>query len=266
MLTSPDNPKIKYFSLLKTKKKRTSSGKFLIEGIHLVSEALRVGQLENVIYCSHLTEKFDGKALLGKVISSNVPHEEVNIKIMKQLSQVESPQGIIAIAKPRRTDLGSLFEIENPSIVIACGIQDPGNLGTIIRTADAAGCSGLVISSGTADPYNEKAIRASSGSIFHLNIVKVDDIIDLITSLKRRGIKVISAVVGADKKYYEIDYKRPFALVIGNEGQGLPEAVEKLSDFSVSIPIMGGAESLNAAVSSAVILYEALKQRQEYAG
>ena len=99
---------------------------------------------------------------------------------------METPQGIVASVKPKDSDLGDLFERPDPMIVAACGIQDPGNLGTIIRTADASGCSGVILTAGTVDPYNEKVIRASSGSIFHLNIVKIDDIIDVVSSLKRR--------------------------------------------------------------------------------
>jgi TrmH family RNA methyltransferase len=266
MLTSTDNPKVKYFHSLKTNKPRKTSGKFMVEGIHLVGEAIQSGLLDRVIYSEKILETTDGKGLLGKIISAGIPNEEANDKVIRHLSDVETPQGIIASVKPKAVDIGSLFESPDPLIVVACGIQDPGNLGTIIRTADAAGCSGIILTQGTVNPYNDKVIRASSGSIFHLNIVKIDDIIEVVSALKRRGIKVVSTLVGAEKEYYSVDYSGPVAVIIGSESKGLPAEIERLSDVSVSIPIIGQAESLNAAVSCAIVLYEALRQRRTDAG
>jgi TrmH family RNA methyltransferase len=238
----------------------------MVEGIHLVSEAIQAGLLDRVIYSDKILETSEGKSLIGKIISSGIPNEEANEKVIRHLSDVETPQGIIASVKPKAVDIGSLFESSEPLIVVACGIQDPGNLGTIIRTADAAGCSGIILTQGTVNPYNDKVIRASSGSIFHLNIVKIDDIIEVVSALKRRGIKVISTLVGAEKEYYSVDYSGPVAVIIGSESRGLPAEIERLSDVSVSIPMIGEAESLNAAVSCAIVLYEALRQRRTDAG
>jgi TrmH family RNA methyltransferase len=266
MLTSTENPKVKYFSTLKTNKPRRTTGKFMVEGIHLVSEAINAGLLDRVIYSEKILEISEGKNLIGKIISSGIPNEEANEKVIRHLSDVETPQGIIASVKPRAADIGNMFESSDPLIVVACGIQDPGNLGTIIRTADAAGCSGIILTQGTVNPYNDKVIRASSGSIFHLNIVKIDDIIEVASALKRRGIRIISTVIGAEKEYYSINYNGPVAVMIGSESKGLPAEIERLSDVSVSIPMIGEAESLNAAVSCAIILYEALRQRRGNAG
>lgn len=266
MLTSAKSPKVRFFNQLKNKKKRNFHGKFLIEGIHLVDEARRQGLLDKVIYCNFIQRTPEGRDLLNKILSSGIPCEEASEFVIKHLSSVETPQGIIASAFPNISDLGDLFEAENPLIIVACGIQDPGNLGTIIRTADAAGCSGFILAQGSVDPYNEKVIRASSGSIFHLNIVRMDDIIDIISSLKRRGVKVISSFIEGSKSYFDAEYSGPTAILIGNEGQGLPENVGRLSDEVVSIPMAGKAESLNAAISAAVILYEALRQRGINAG
>ena len=266
MLTSAQNPKVKYLASLKSKKNRRPDGKFFIEGLHIVAEALRAGMLERVIYSESALKTAEGKDLVGRLISSDIPIEEASEKVIRSLSDVETPQGIAASARPKVSDIGSLFEDDNPLIVVACGIQDPGNLGTIIRTADAAGASGAVITSGSVDPYNDKAVRASAGSIFHLNTVRFDDIIGLVSALKRRGVRVISTYPGAEKIYYDADFRKPTAVILGNEAQGLPADIEKLSDETVSIPIIGGAESLNAAVSGAVIIYEALRQRRHDAG
>jgi TrmH family RNA methyltransferase len=266
MLTSALNAKVKYFSSLKRKKSRRSSGKFLVEGIHLVNEAMRAGLLDRVIYSERLVKTFEGKELLGKIISSGLPVEEASEKVLRHLSDVESPQGIAAAVRPKNPDFGDLFETADPLIVAACGIQDPGNLGTIVRTAEAAGCSGIVLSAGTVDPYNDKVIRASSGSIFRLNIVRIDDIIELASALKRRGVRIVSAFAEAEKDVYSADLRGPLAVMIGSESKGLPEDVAGISDENVSIPMSGPVESLNAAVSCAVILYEALRQRRANAG
>jgi len=266
MLTSDQNPKVKYFHSLKNKKTRRASAKFIVEGIHLVREALQSGSAERIIYGENILKTAEGKELLGRIISSDIPNEEASEKIIGYLSDVETPQGIIASVMPKVCDLGDLFDAPDPLIVVACGIQDPGNLGTMIRTADAAGCTGIILSEGTVDPYNDKAVRASSGSIFHLNIVKIDDIIELVSALKRRGVKIISAVVGAEKDLYSSDLRGPVALMIGSESKGLPSDIERYSDETVSIPMVGRAESLNAAVSCAVLLYEALRQRRMNAG
>jgi TrmH family RNA methyltransferase len=266
MLTSLENPKVKQFHSLKQKKQRKADGKFLIEGVHLISEAMQAGLLDKVIYSEKVLKTFEGKDLIGKIIAADIPSEEASVKVISYLSDVENPQGVFASVNPKVSDLSDLLNNDDPLIVIACGIQDPGNLGTLIRTCDAAGCSGLIISQGTVDIYNDKVIRASSGSIFHLNIIKIDDIIDLIPSLKRRGIKVFSSVVGAQKDHYMVDWSGPIALIIGSEAQGIAKEIERLSDGSISIPMVGKVESLNAAVSGAIILYEAYRQREINAG
>ena len=266
MLTNTRSPKFKHFLSLKKKKERSSEGKFIIEGIHLVSEAHKLGLLDRVLYSREILRTFEGKELMKKLSASRIQHDEVTESMIRELSEVKTPQGIIASARPRATDISSIFEDKAPLILVACGIQDPGNLGTLIRTADAVGCSGLILSPGTVDAYNDKVIRATSGSIFHLNIIKIDDIIGLISAFKRRGITIIATVVGAETSYFDINYSKPTAILIGSEALGLPADICRSSDINVSIPMIGGAESLNAAVSGAIVLYEALRQRRVNAG
>lgn len=261
MITSSDSPRYRYFIKLKKKKERSSKDLFIVEGMHLVEEALKVGSIDRVIFCPALMRDAEGRMLLNDLVRADVPLDETSVTLLKGLSSVESPQGIIASVKARDTDMSSLFDSTLPLIVVACGIQDPGNLGTLIRTADAAGCSGVIVTNGTVDPFNEKVVRSTAGSIFHLNIVKYDDIIELVHSLKRRGIAVIATDAKSEKKYFDIDLKRPTAVIVGNEGQGLSEDIEKLCSESVSIPIIGKAESLNAAIAAALVLYEAVRQR-----
>jgi RNA methyltransferase, TrmH family len=253
---------IYYFNSIKDRKKAGSKKKaFFIEGPHLVEEALLSGVLEKVLYSPKAILSIDGKDLIRRIKHANIPAEETIEAILNSISDVSRHQGIVASAKIKEHEIVSVLGSDDPLILIACAIQDPGNLGTMIRTADAVKASGVVLTSGTVDLYNDKVIRATAGSIFHLNIVKIDDIIEMISSLKRRGVKVFSTSLDAKKSLYEADLKGPTALIIGNEGSGVPLEIEHLCDESIYIPMKGDAESLNAAVSSAVILYEAFRQR-----
>jgi len=266
MITSSDSPRFRYFSRLKKKKERLANDMFLVEGVHLVEEALKAGSLDRAIYSSRIKNSQDGRRIIRAITNAGLPCEETADRLISDLSSVEAPQGLIASARPKGSDLGVLFEEPFPLIVIACGIQDPGNLGTIIRTADAAGCSGVIVTHGSVDPYNEKVIRSTAGSIFHLNIIKNDDIIELIPSLKRRGINVIATDADSEKKYFEADLKGKTAVIVGNEGQGLPVEITRLCSETISIPMKGQAESLNAAVAAALVMYESVRQRTTDAG
>lgn len=261
MISGLQGRTVKRFLRLKLKKHRDSEKAFLIEGIHLVDEALRSGRLREVIYSAGLSKQPEGRELIGKLIASGIDLEEATESVIRRVSDVETPQGIIAVASRDESDLGDLFEHADPLILVASGIQDPGNLGTMIRTAAACGCSGLVMTDNTVDAFNDKTIRASSGAIFRLNLIKFDDIIELISSLKRRGVSVISAFADGKSSLFDRDLKGPLAVIIGSEARGLSEEVRRLTE-PVFIPMAEGTESLNAAVSGAIILYEAVRQRR----
>jgi TrmH family RNA methyltransferase len=155
-----------------------------------------------------------------------------------------------------------LLEVQAALILFCIEVQDPGNLGTIIRTADAAGATGVILSRGTVDLFNSKVVRASMGSIFHLPIVRIKELVETLDKLKKNQLRIVAADHRASQDYHQADLSGPAAILVGNEGAGLPNEVLRLADETVKIPMPGQAESLNVGVASGIILYEALRQRQ----
>jgi len=246
-------------NLLEKRRARKKEGLFVVEGPHLVQEA--AANIKFVLYAENLP-------LVKKLESQNIQCFKISKKEFAEISEVETPQWILAVVKMVTPSVQAMLghlplgkgENENQLFVFCHEVQDPGNLGTIIRTADAAGASGVILSKGTVDLYNSKTIRATMGSLFHLPIVEVDDVLETLAQLKKKGLKTVATSLSADKNYFEIDYKGGVAVMVGNEGAGLPDEVVKLCDEAVKIPIPGKAESLNVAVSTAVVLYEILRQ------
>ncbi|SHE92794.1 RNA methyltransferase, TrmH family [Caldanaerobius fijiensis DSM 17918] len=251
VITSLDNPVVKLTMSLKQKKYRQQLKKYTIEGIKLVEEALKSNA--PVEYILTVDEKTYYSGIKTYVVSE---------KVLSKLSEVESPQGIMAVVNMEEHGLNDIIKGENNLIVVLDGLQDPGNIGTIIRTADAMGVSGIIAVKGTGDIYNSKAIRASMGSIFHIPVVYIDDLLSAYDFLKKRGIRVIATSLNGDMYPYDINFMNS-AVVFGNEGNGISSISESQADHLVKIPMVGLAESLNVAASAAVILYEALRQRKK---
>jgi TrmH family RNA methyltransferase len=237
-------------SLIEKKKTRRKEGKFVVEGEHLVIEA--GPDIEFILYSADMQAV---RAASGRGIQCY----RISKKVFSLLTSVETPQGVLAVVKKKEYTVRDI--LDRAGIIVLCvGVQDPGNLGTIIRGADAAGAAGVMLSRGTADLYNQKVIRSTMGSLFHLPVLKIDDLEETVRSFKRSKIKVVGADVSG-KDYWRSDLSGPAALLIGNEGAGLPENVLKICDEVVKIPMPGKAESLNAAVSATVIMYEAVRQK-----
>jgi TrmH family RNA methyltransferase len=267
MITSLSNPRVKYVKSLGNRKKRISEKKFVIEGIHLVSEALKVSgerglfKIDFALFFKKIKSSKEGKRLLESLTSNGVETIEVPEKIMGDVSEVETPQGILAVVKLPDFDLAELVYSENPLALICVGIQDPGNLGALIRTADAVGCSGVVVSKGCADVYSGKVVRSTMGSIFHLPIVYVEDVKQALAKLEKMNFKLVAAALDGGSDFWSGDYRGLTAFVLGNEGSGLPKQVVDQCGEKVKIPMPGKAESLNVAMSGSILLYEALRQR-----
>ncbi|PIS28408.1 hypothetical protein COT42_08225 [Candidatus Saganbacteria bacterium CG08_land_8_20_14_0_20_45_16] len=240
-------------NLLEKRRSRKKEGLFVVEGQHLVEEA--AANIKFVLYAENLP-------LIKELESKNTQCFKVSKKEFSEISEVETPQWILAVVKMREYTLADLKT--DGTIVFCHEVQDPGNLGTIIRTADAAGASGVILSKGTVDLYNSKTIRATMGSLFHLPIIEVDDVLETLAQLKKKGIKTVATSLSATKNYFEVDYKGGVAIMLGNEGAGLPAEIVKLCDEAVKIPILGKAESLNVAVSASIMLYEAIRQRASF--
>lgn len=242
--------------LLKNRKFRLEEQKFVVEGPHLVAEAQEF--VEYILYSQD-------SSLLAKLKTQGLESFKVTKKQFAELSRVDTPQGILAVVKKPKISLKDMTRVINPLIVFCVGVQDPGNLGTIIRTADAVAASGIILSRGTVDLYNDKVIRASMGSMFHLPIVQIGSIVEIIAKLKQQQVNIVAAAGQASKSFFETDFKKATAIIIGNEGAGLPADILRLADEVVSIPMPGRSESLNVAVAGSIMLYEAVKQRK-YAG
>ncbi len=239
-------------NLLEKKSSRRKEQKFVVEGPHLVGDA--INSIDFVIYTKD-------QSLIEQLLSKNIPCYKVSQKEYNELTGVETPQGILAVVKEQSYQLNDVIKAGNPLVVFCIDVQDPGNLGTIIRTADAVGASGVILSKGTVDLYNPKVIRSTMGSLFHLPIVQEVEVESTIAFLKQHKIKLVAADLTGEKNHFALKYDCPLAVLVGNEGAGLDLEVLNQCDEKVKIPMPGKAESLNVSVSCAVILYEILRQR-----
>ncbi len=241
-------------NLLEKRRARRKEGRFVVEGPHLVEEAQDL--IDFVFYSQELP-------ILVSLKAKGIECLRLSRQEFEEISEVESPQGILAVVKEKRFELKDLLAKKDPLIVFCAEVQDPGNLGTIIRSADAVGAAGVILSKGTVDLYNPKVIRATMGSLFHLPIVLIEDESEALAVLKKNKLRIIATAGQAETNYFEIDYKQGTVVLVGNEGAGLSAELIKSADKSVKIPMPGKAESLNVGVSTAVVLYEALRQRSK---
>jgi TrmH family RNA methyltransferase len=241
-------------NLLEKRKARKKEERFVVEGPHLVEEALKQGLIDFVVYAENLP-------IVQELKQQNINCLKISREQFADISEVEAPQWVLAVVKEQNFELADILKTDNPLIVFCVEVQDPGNLGTIVRTADAVGASGIILSRGTVDLYNGKTIRSTMGSLFHLPIVFIDDFSKTIDTLKGKGIRIVGTDISMKKDYFAADFKGPTAILVGNEGAGLSLEQMEVSDELVKIPMPGKAESLNVGVSTAVVLYEALRQR-----
>ena len=254
IISSTKNEKIKELAKLQTAKGRKKAGLYLLEGEHLVEEAIKEkAPIELIVVSSNRRE--DYQYLLEQT--------EVNVLVVSQevfqkLSMTETTQGILAIVKIEN-------QTEPPCIgriIVLDAVQNPGNLGTIIRTADAAGFDAVVLGAGTVDLYNDKVIRSMQGSHFHIPVFQAD-LREYLPALKDKGVEVAVTALHRDSKDYSIlQGKSDVAIVVGNEGQGVSSEVIDLADIVVTIPMFGKAESLNVAIASALLMYKTKESKE----
>ncbi len=260
-ITSASNPKIKQALAIKNKRAKYKGAAFIIEGPHLIEMAISSGHgIKEVFFSSAFSAKKDVQKLLGQMSKHTGEIFEVTDHILHKLTDTETPQGIVAIASYRSITLDDIVFKSIPLIVIVDSVQEPGNLGTIIRTSDAAGADAVIILKGTCDAFSQKAIRATAGSIFNIPVVYAETD-KLLEWLKAKKISLAATSLDAKKSLFDADLKKPIAFVFGNEAHGLSAEIKKSADVILKIPLLGKAESLNVASSAAVCLYEAVKQR-----
>jgi RNA methyltransferase, TrmH family len=242
-IESIQNPKVKQWKKLLTKKERDKTGTFLVEGFHLVEEALKQRDSVLEIIVS------DKTGLPPRWDSGEIPVTIVTEEISNSLSDTEAPQGIYAVCRQVQ------IEIPNAkTYLLIDAVQDPGNLGTMIRTADAAGIDAVVVGKGSVDVYNSKVLRSAQGSHFHLPILR-GDLDDWIEKLHAKNISVYGTALEGASAYTDISTEDSFALLVGNEGSGVTEELLEKTTANLYIPIYGKSESLNVAVATGILLY-----------
>lgn len=263
VITSLQNDTIKLAVALKQKKQRDAAGLFVAEGVRLIEEVCSADwQVETCFYTEAVVSNKRAESLLNLLQEKPCRMVKVSEAVYHKMSDTEQPQGIMAIVKKGGHLLSTILAADKAFIVILDAVQDPGNLGTVIRTADAAGASGVVLTKGCTDLYSSKAVRATMGSLFHLPIVDGVSYDELIRSLQEKNIHMIATSLTSSSLYYEADFNQPVAVIFGNEGNGVSEELLCKANSRIFIPLLGRAESLNVAASAAVILYEAVRQRR----
>lgn len=259
MISSKDNEKVKYTkSLLKTKN-RNKENKFIIEGYRILTLAMECNvDLDYVFINEDFEKKKEHLDFINILNNKNVKIYKTTNKIFGELIDTENTQGILAVVGFKNRDIDNNIKNSHKFVLILDRIQDPGNMGTIIRTADAAGVDAIINLKGCVDIYNPKVIRSTMGSIFDMNIIHSTQE-DALRVLKNNNFEIVSSFLNTENYYNEVNYKDKVALVIGNEANGVNDELIKESDTLVKIPIYGNAESLNAAISSAILMYEIKK-------
>lgn len=258
MITSMQNTKVKkIIQLLNKSKTRKKEGLFIVEGKKIISE-IEKSRISEIFITDTYYEK--ERMYVDKLIEEKIRVEIVNDSIMKHISDSVTPQGILGIIKIVPMKLNILMD-EKPLIIILENIQDPGNLGTIIRTADAVKASGIIISKGSVDVYNPKVIRATMGSIFRVPVIAESNLIEDINTLRDNNIEILASHLQGSLNIYDCDLTNGVGILVGNEGNGLTEGITELAHKNIKIPMIGKSESLNAGVATSIIAYEVLRQR-----
>lgn len=279
MITSTSSSQVKHIvNLQKKSKLRKEEKQFVVEGIKMVSEAPK-DRLAKV-YVSE-TFKADNEEFLKKMNYEALGKdilEVVSDNVFIRMSDTQTPQGIMAVVKMSEITIEDMFGRDmhinskndnsgnssnkmQPLLLILENLQDPGNLGTIIRMAEGAGVTGVVMSCNTVDIYNPKTIRSTMGSLYRVPVIYVDDICEAVEECKKKGIRVYAAHLKGTDNYNVKDYTQPTAFMIGNEGNGLTDKLTDKADELVRIPMQGKVESLNAAIACTILTYEAVRQR-----
>ncbi|MEI3357214.1 MAG: RNA methyltransferase [Clostridia bacterium] len=243
---------------MKDKKYRDIENAYIVEGIKLVKEALQENaNIKQIVLCDDC-EKVENisKELMYEIAKHNCIY--VTNKIFKYISEVQAPQGILAVIEKNNAN----GEIDyNEDIIVALDdIQDPGNLGTILRTVDSIGLKQILVSKGTADSYNPKVVRSTMGAIFRVKIIECENLEQTLKEIKKHKFKIVVSSLQTDNSVYDIKYNKK-VVVIGNEANGVEKSIQEISDEKIKIPMLGKTESLNASVATGIILYEYVRQK-----
>jgi len=261
VISSKDNVRLKVARQVRDGRDRSM---IFVEGLRLAGEALRSEiSIRECFVAESFSERSQGREMLKALKAKRIPVSFCSDKAFRSIAETVNPQGIVLLAeRPDEADGKRLFSSDETVLLIYCfEINDPSNLGALLRTADAAGVSGVILSPNSTDPFSPKALRASMGAAFRVPIASGVEFMNLDQHAEENGVTTIAAAAEAGQYHFDADLRKPVIIVLGGEANGLPADVIEACDKKVRIPMQPGVESLNLAVSGAVILYEAVRQR-----
>lgn len=268
VITSKDNEFIKHIKKLKDKKYRDINKEFIIEGIKLIKEAIEEkANIKQIVICDNC----QNTDIIPKELMYEIAKYEcvyVNDKIFKSITEVNTPQGILAIIGRNNSNnnenesymLEAEIDYTQDIIVALDDIQDPGNLGTILRTVDSVGLNQILVSKGTADCYNPKVVRSTMGAIFRIKIIECENLEKTLKEVKKHKFKLVVTSLQTDKSLYDVKFNKK-VIIIGNEANGVETNIQDMADEKIKIPMLGKTESLNASVATGIVLYEYVRQK-----
>lgn len=260
IISSKDNEVVKHIKKLKDKKFRDLNNEFVVEGIKLVKEAIQENaEIKQIVICENCKNSdVIPKDLMYEIAKYDCIYVTENI--FKNITDVNTPQGILAIIKmnSKQIEIDYLQDI----IVVLDNIQDPGNFGTILRTIDSIGLNQIIVSKGTVDFYNPKVIRSTMGATFRIKIIESENLLDTLKEIKKHKFQIVTTSLQTENSIYNIDYNKK-VIIVGNEANGVEKEIQDMSDIKVKIPMFGKTESLNASVATGVVLYEYVRQKLE---
>lgn len=258
VITSKDNEQVKHIRKLKEKKYRDEYNEYVVEGVKLIREAIAEdAEIKTIVACDNCVknEEIDSKVMY-EIAKYNCIY--VDEKVFHTITDVQKPQGLLAVmSKGKNKDE---IDYSEDIIVVLDDIQDPGNLGTILRTVDSIGLKQIIISKKSGDIYNPKVVRSTMGAILRINVVESDNLVETLKTIKKHKYEVVATSLATNNSIYDIDYNKK-VIVIGNEANGVSKEVLELADQKVKIPMLGKTESLNAAVATGIITYEYVRQK-----
>lgn len=258
IITSKDNEIIKNIRKLKEKKYRDQNNEYIVEGIKMIKEAItEEAVIKLIVVCE---ENANSGSIDKKLLYEIAKYECIYVskKVFDLISEVKTPQGILAVIEKDNSE--DKIDYKQDVIVVLDGIQDPGNLGTILRTIDSVGLNQVIVSKETADAYNPKVVRSTMGAIFRVNIIESDNLLDTLKNMKKHKYKIMATSLETPNSIYDVEYNKK-VIVIGNEANGVSKEILDYADEKIKIPMLGKTESLNASVATAVILYEYVRNK-----
>ena len=258
IISSKDNELIKHIKKLKDKKHRDESNEYIIEGVKLIEEAVKENaRIKKIIVCEDTTRTYE---IPTHIMYEIAKYECVYVtnKVFASITQVTNPQGIMAIIE--KGDTNVQIDYTQDIIVALDDVQDPGNLGTILRTVDSIGLNQIIVSKGTADAFNSKVVRSTMGAIFRVKIIEVENLPQSIKEMRKHHFKLMVTSLQTENSIYDIKFNKKI-IVIGNEANGVSKEIQEMADEKAKIPMLGKTESLNASVAAGVVMYEYVRQK-----